>query len=196
MLYGRGNSRRFALVNAYAGGMGARSDRDGLSATGFPSGIRCTPVEVSESIAPIVVWRKEFRQDSGGVGQYRGGLGQTMEVGHLFDEQFAVSAMFERIVNAAAGRNGGAAGAAGRIRTSTGRTLNGKGRQLIEPGERLVLDMPGGGGFGAARLRALAAVMNDVTEGRVSRESAAHDYGVQIPSEGSLATGVDRGSGA
>lgn len=190
MLYGRGNGRRFALVNAYAGGMGARSDRDGLSATGFPSGIRCTPVEVSESIAPIVVWRKEFRQDSGGPGQYRGGLGQTMEVGHLFDEPFAVSAMFERVINAAAGRNGGAAGAAGQIGTSTGRMLESKGRQLIQPGERLVLEMPGGGGFGPARLRDPEAIASDVIEGRVSRESALRDYGVQVP----LGSRFERGS--
>ena len=193
MLYSVGNGMHFALVNAYAGGMGARSDRDGLSATGFPSGIRCTPVEVTESVAPVVIWRKELRQDSGGPGQFRGGLGQTMQVGHLRNEPFAVSAMFERIVNAAKGRDGGAAGC---IRTTADRALEGKGRQSIEPGECLVLEMPGGGGFGPASARDLNAVRDDVIDGRISREGAWRDYGVEILSDGTARPAADRGRGS
>ena len=56
---------------------------DGLSATAFPSGVRNVPIEVNEAVSPIVVWRKEYRQDSGGAGEFRGGLGQIMEVGTL-----------------------------------------------------------------------------------------------------------------
>ena len=76
-------------MSFHAGGTGARPGADGLSATAFPSGVRNVPVEVNEAIAPIVVWRKEYRQDSGGAGEFRGGLGQIMEVGTLDKAPFA-----------------------------------------------------------------------------------------------------------
>ena len=120
MLYGN-EGTAFSLVNAHAGGMGARVDQDGLSATGFPSGVRCTPVEVTESVSPIVVWRKELLRDSGGAGEFRGGLGQVMEYGHIDDAAFTLSAMFERVANPAQGRSGGQAGAAGKLYTSGGK---------------------------------------------------------------------------
>ena len=72
-------------------------DADGLSATAFPSGVRNTPVEINEAIAPIVVWRKEYRRDSGGPGRFRGGLGQVMEVESLEGAPFAISSMFDRV---------------------------------------------------------------------------------------------------
>ena len=64
------------MVNSFhSGGAGARPQQDGLSATPFPSGVRNVPVEATEAITPLVIWRKELRQDSGGVGRQRGGLG-------------------------------------------------------------------------------------------------------------------------
>ena len=57
------------------GGTGARPDKDGLSATAYPSGVRGTPVEIAESQTPLIFWRKELRPDSGGAGRTRGGLG-------------------------------------------------------------------------------------------------------------------------
>ena len=48
------------------GGMGALPYRDGLSATGFPSGVRGGPIEIFESMSTVIVWRKQYRQDSGG----------------------------------------------------------------------------------------------------------------------------------
>ena len=62
------------------GGTGARPDKDGLSATAYPSGVRGTPVEIAETQTPLIFWRKEFRPDSGGAGRTRGGLGQIMEI--------------------------------------------------------------------------------------------------------------------
>ena len=68
-------------MSFHAGGAGARPGKDGLSATAFPSGVRNMPIEVNEALSPLVVWKKEYRQDSGGAGEFRGGLGQVMEVG-------------------------------------------------------------------------------------------------------------------
>ena len=70
-----GHATPFTVSLFHNGGTGARPAADGLSATAFPSGVRNTPVEINEAIAPIVVWRKEYRTDSGGAGRQRGGLG-------------------------------------------------------------------------------------------------------------------------
>ena len=82
---------------------------DGLSATPYPSGVRNVPVEISEAITPIAVWRKEWRKDSGGIGEMRGGLGQTMEITSRDDAPFGIFASFERVLFPARGRDGGGA---------------------------------------------------------------------------------------
>jgi N-methylhydantoinase B len=192
MLYGQEPSRRFALVSVCAGGMGARHDGDGLSATGFPSGVRCTPVEVLESVSPILIWRKQLREDSGGAGRYRGGLGQSLEFAHVEGHAFSLSAMFERVEHPAAGRHGGNYGAAGHLQTNAGRQLTPKGRQTIEPGESLLLEIPGGGGFGAPHERDPERVAQDVREGRVSRDAARHDYGVVVLDDGTVDAAATR----
>src|SRR3546814_12897724 len=74
-----GKSKELLMFNS--GGAGARPTLDGLNATAFPSGIRTMPVEATEQVGPIVVWRKELRPDSGGAGRHRGGLGQRVEIG-------------------------------------------------------------------------------------------------------------------
>ncbi|MDP7341884.1 MAG: hydantoinase B/oxoprolinase family protein, partial [Alphaproteobacteria bacterium] len=94
-----------ALFNS--GGAGARPTLDGLSTTAFPSGVRTMPVEASETVAPIIIWRKELAEDSGGAGAERGGLGQEMEIGGAEGAPFSVLAQFERIHNPARGRDGG-----------------------------------------------------------------------------------------
>ena len=80
-----------------SGGMGARPGLDGLSATAFPSGVMTMPIEATEQTGPVVVWRKELRPDSGGDGQYRGGLGQVIEIEALPGHEFDFSAMFDRM---------------------------------------------------------------------------------------------------
>jgi N-methylhydantoinase B len=164
----------------HAGGTGGRPEKDGLSATAFPSGVRNTPVEINETIAPIVIWKKEYRRDSGGPGRQRGGLGQVMEIAHAEGAPFAVSTMFDRVVNPARGRAGGGAGATGRVRLASGAELRPKGRQSVPAGERLVLEMPGGGGYGDPRQRAPERVAEDVRNGLVSPEAAREYYGVEV----------------
>src|SRR5262245_47595865 len=113
--------RSFDVVSFHSGGTGARPGKDGLSATAFPSGVRSVPTEIVESIAPVVIWRKEYRTDSGGAGRLRGGLGQVMEIASADNEPFSVYAMFERIDHPARGRNGGHDGAAGRVSLTSGK---------------------------------------------------------------------------
>ena len=94
---GEAQGTPFMVMSFHSGGAGARPQQDGLSATPFPSGVRNVPVEVTESITPLVVWRKELRQDSGGAGRQRGGLGQVMEVGSRENAPFGLFAGFERV---------------------------------------------------------------------------------------------------
>jgi N-methylhydantoinase B len=170
----------FDVLSFHSGGTGARPTKDGLSATAFPSGVRSVPTEIVESIAPVVIWRKEYRTDSGGPGRLRGGLGQVMEIGSAENAPFSVYAMFERIDHPARGRNGGHDGAAGRVSLVSGKTLRGKGQQTIPPGERLRLELPGGAGFGDPRERDPEKVKSDVRDGLVSVEAAQGAYGVSI----------------
>ena len=85
---GEGGNYGFGMAITSNGGTGARADKDGLSATAYPSGVRGTPVEIAETQTPLIFWRKEFRPDSGGAGRTRGGLGQIMEIESGIAEPF------------------------------------------------------------------------------------------------------------
>jgi N-methylhydantoinase B len=180
----RGRSREadsgnygFATTVTSNGGTGARPRSDGLSATAYPSGVKGTPVEIAEQVTPLIFWKKELRPDSGGAGRTRGGLGQVIEIESCIGEPFDLLAAFDRIEFPPRGRSGGRDGAAGSCRLATGAELRGKGLVQIQPGERLVLHTPGGGGLGEARTREAAAVARDLAEDRISPRSAQTVYG-------------------
>lgn len=132
-----------------AGGMGARPDRAGLAATAFPSGARAIPVEVIEASAPVLLWRKQLREGSGGDGLFRGGDGQSVAIAAADGGAMRLHAMFARAAAGAAGRAGGMPGAPGRAATDDGVMLAPQGLQTVPAGRRLLLDLPGGGGFQA-----------------------------------------------
>jgi N-methylhydantoinase B len=171
-----GGNYGFMLTFTSNGGTGARPDRDGLTATAYPSGVRGTPVEIAESITPMLFWRKEFRPDSGGAGRTRGGMGQSMEIESAIGRPFDLLAAFDRIDHAPRGRDGGKDGEAGALRLKSGKKLKGKGIQVIPAGERLIVLTPGGGGIGPPQSRARAAVEADITDGLVSSTAASKVY--------------------
>lgn len=164
-LRGNAEGRAFEILFFNAGGSGARPSRDGLSATAFPSGIRSIPVEICETVAPIVIHRKELRPGSGGDGRQRGGLGQTVEVSTIDGSAFQLFAVFDRVANPARGRAGGEDGAAGHLATLKGAKLRPKGLQDIAAGDGVRLDLPGGGGFGPPAARDGAARAEDAAQG-------------------------------
>lgn len=151
-----------------SGGMGARPGLDGLSATAFPSGVMTMPIEATEQTGPVVVWRKELRPDSGGDGTFRGGLGQVIEIEALPGHEFEFSAMFDRTGHPALGREGGMPGAPGAAVLSDGTRLKPKGWQSVPAGQRLVLHLPGGGGYGDPAARAKDARAEDCAKGYVT----------------------------
>ena len=173
----------FNVTSFHSGGTGARPKLDGLSATAFPSGVRNVPVEITETLAPVLIWSKEYRTDSGGAGEHRGGLGQVMEVESAEDMPFGISTSFDRVIFPPRGRAGGLPGATGRVELVSGKTLAPKAHSSIPVGERLRVSMPGGGGFGDPRRRDPAKVARDVKRGLVSDEVARTVYGVVLTAD-------------
>src|ERR1700731_4630690 len=176
----------FSTVVFHCGGAGARPTKDGLSAPAFPSGVRTIPVEATESIAPVVFYRREFREGSGGAGKRRGGLGQVIELGGAGAAPLAVLCNFERVRNPARGRNGGGKGAPGAVSLRSGRPIRPKGRQTVPPRDAIRLELPGGGGFGDPHARDPHRVLDDVRDGMITAEEGHRDYGVVIDSHGQL----------
>jgi N-methylhydantoinase B len=160
--------------------MGARPTKDGLSATAFPSGVRTIAVEITESISPVVFWRKELRQDTGGAGKQRGGLGHRLIVGTVDESPFSVLLTAERVDNPPRGLKGGHDGGAARVGLRSGRKLRTKGQQTVPAGDAVVLEIAGGGGYGDPLKRDPGAVADDVAAEYVSQRQARQVYGVVL----------------
>ncbi len=169
----RDGGREFAVEPVHNGGTGARPHADGLSATAYPSGVFGSQVEITESVAPVTIWRRELRPDSGGAGKYRGGLGQRIEMTSANGAPFIVFLSVERLKLPALGRMGGQPGAPGRIRFRDGDAdIPGKGELRVEDGDYLIFETPGGGGFGDPTDRHPEALALDLKRGLLSAEGA------------------------
>ena len=172
-----GNSGvRAEVLTFNSGGSGARPHSDGLNATAFPSGVMTMPVEATEHTGPIIIWRKELRPDSGGAGEHRGGLGQFMEVGANDGYEFDFSAMFDRVDHPARGRQGGASGAPMTIARSDGTVMKGKGKQFVPEGQKVLLAMPGGAGYGDPAKRQRSLIARDLSQEFLSEAVARETY--------------------
>jgi N-methylhydantoinase B len=176
----------FSTVIFHCGGTGARPGKDGLDVTAFPSGVRTIPVEATESIAPVIFRRREFREGSGGVGRFRGGLGQIIELGGADGAPVAMLCNFERINNPARGRDGGGMGAPGGVSLLSGKPIRSKGRQTVSGGDFIRLELPGGGGFGDPATRDPDQVAADVADGLITRDTALQQYRVALAADGAV----------
>jgi N-methylhydantoinase B len=171
---------RFTQILFASGGMGASVLGDGLPTTAFPTNSGAGSIEAFESLAPLIVWKKEFRTDSGGPGTHRGGLGQEIVVEVVSAEPLRLSLLSDRQKYAAQGLLGGKPGAPVEILLADGRRPHPKSRGTLEPGDRLILRFAGGGGHGDPRRRDREMVRADVKNGYVSPESARLDYGLEL----------------
>lgn len=169
---------RAEVLTFNSGGTGARPSLDGMNATAFPSGVMTMPVEATEQVGPIIIWRKELRPDSGGAGRYRGGLGQFMEVGAREGHEFDIQAMFDRVHHPARGRAGGRPGSPTTIAQDDGTAMKGKGKQFVPHGRRVRMAFPGGAGYGRPSEREPAAVRRDLALGYITPEVARAEHGM------------------
>ena len=170
---------KFATELVHNGGTGGRCGKDGLSATAFPSGVMGSLVEITESVSPLIIWRREYCQDSAGAGEFRGGLGQVLEISSSEDAPISLFAALDRIHHAPRGREGGKNGELGSLTLSNGDTLRSKGEQIIPAGQRMTVITPGGAGYGDPKNRDLARIAQDLEFGLISPEAAMLDYGTQ-----------------
>lgn len=144
----------FAYYETIAGGMGARPGKPGVSGvhTHMTNSLN-TPAEALEYAYPLRVRRYSLRPGSGGKGKYRGGDGIVREIEVLADSD--VTLLADRRKSQPYGLNGGEPGAAGRtevLRADGSRlTLAGKASVRLQAGERIRLETPGGGGWGAPK---------------------------------------------
>jgi len=171
-----------------AGGAGARAAKDGGSGiTVNQSNAKIAPVEIIESEFPTRLTRFELIQDSGGAGQFRGGLGLRREYLNLADARFSIRSMKHTIPPH--GSHGGKTGRTGDIwinpDTAAAKRLPTRYADYpLKEGDVFRLDTPGGGGFGDPLTRDPAQVLADVGQGYVSMEAAERDYGVVIDKAG------------
>jgi N-methylhydantoinase B len=190
----------FTLLSFLTGGTGARRESDGLSTTAFPSGVSGIPVEVFENRCPLVMVERQLETDSGGPGKFRGGLGyRTVYAGTRLAAAYRLSPFTDRIRQAAPGLAGGRPGKPGFFGRADGEPLDGKRTLVADPKELIVLQTPGGGGYGRPFERDLDLVRADVRAGLVSRQKAAEAYGVWVEPDGTVnldETARLRGTGA
>ena len=179
-VHGETAAAPFTYTFFCVGGMGARAAKDGLSTTGFPSGVAGMAAEVTETLAPVLIHRREFRGGSGGPGRQRGGLGQTIDLAVRTGRRYSIAASADRTRCAAEGAGGGHPGAPARTILDSGETRDFKRTQQVPPDRRVILDLAGGGGYGDPMTRDPQAVLRDVLNGFVSLDAAREDYGVVI----------------
>ena len=177
--YDARDGAHFSFTWFSTGGTGALKGQDGLSATSYPSGVAGVPVEIIESLTPLVIRQRALRPDSGGAGQNRGGLGQVMEIEVRTDRDYLFSGLYERCRFPAPGLAGGCPGAVGTVTSSGPEKVQSKLSSMVPKDSVLTLSMPGGGGFGDPAKRSSEAIENDVLDGYITAQAALKDYGWQ-----------------
>ncbi|MBM3775856.1 MAG: hydantoinase B/oxoprolinase family protein, partial [Acidobacteria bacterium] len=144
-----GRDRPYVFTFFSSGGMGGRNGKHGLDATAFPSNVANVPVEVMEQGTPLVVTRRELIAESAGAGRFRGGAGQRIGLRLRGGQPANVSCMVERTEAAPRGLLGGKPGRVAAVLLD-GKAIDPKRGFVLNPGQELVLETPGGGGFGEA----------------------------------------------
>jgi N-methylhydantoinase B/oxoprolinase/acetone carboxylase alpha subunit len=132
----------------YSGGMGARREKPGLSATCYPTGVAAVPVEVLEAAMPIEFTRKELRPGSGGTGRQTGGDGQYIGWRMRTDAPWLLNVVASRTDVGPEGLEGGGPGQAGRFLVN-GVAVNEARKMTMQPADEVMMETPGGGGYGS-----------------------------------------------
>jgi len=181
-----GEGEPFAFYETIGGGYGGRTGGDGMDGVhAHMSNTLNTPAEVLETAYPVRVRRYEYRPDTGGAGEFRGGLGLRRDVEVLADG-VAFSLLADRRRYPPYGLAGGEAGAPGEdYLTRAGgdaERIAGKSTHDLDAGDVVSVRTPGGGGFGDPSDRDPAAVARDLRLGKVSAATVRRVYGVE-PSE-------------
>jgi N-methylhydantoinase B len=183
-VYGRDdNDEPYLMREVLGGGSGGRYYADGEDTIHVVPDSRNLPTEFTESRFPFIVERLGLAVDSGGAGQFRGGLGYEKHIRMRKDAHFMSIA--DRSILACWGVKGGRAGRPFEVTIDPGgpdeRTIDALAdAEPVPAGTVIRIRTTGGGGWGDPLDRDPAAVVRDVLWGKVSRPAAAQEYGVVV----------------
>lgn len=172
--------RPFVLVDMINGAWGGRADKDGIEGITNPSqNMSNLPVETIEARYPVLMEEYALREDSGGAGRHRGGMGLVRQY-RLLAETAVLQLRADRHDHPPYGLFGGLPGACSRNLIDAGEgwtALPAKVTREITRGTRIRHEQAGGGGWGDPALRDRAAIAADLRDGKVSPGQARRDYG-------------------
>ncbi|GCE00088.1 hydantoinase B/oxoprolinase family protein [Embleya hyalina] len=179
--------RSYLMREVLGGGSGGRYYADGEDTIHVVPDSRNLPTEFTESRFPFLVERLGLAADSGGPGEFRGGLGYEKHIRMLLDASFMSIA--DRSILSCWGVKGGKAGRPFQVVIDPGgpneREMEGLvDDEPVKAGEVIRIRTTGGGGWGDPLDRKTDSVLRDVRWGKVSRDAAADDYGVVLTGEG------------
>jgi N-methylhydantoinase B len=180
--------RPYVLYIYLGGGLGAGPQGDGISnSTATHSTARVAPMEIIERAYPFRVRRYALRANSGGPGRFRGGLGIELELELLRGEAVA-SVVADRTRQGPRGAQGGRDGSPASFSFLCGGKLHvpsfgGKDQDVrLYPGDRIIIETPGGGGWGHPTERSVASVTADIARGYYDRATAEAFFPNQLAS--------------
>ncbi|MBX9911884.1 MAG: hydantoinase B/oxoprolinase family protein [Beijerinckiaceae bacterium] len=181
----RDDGSRFVMFSFFGGGLGGNPESDGLNHGNNPiSTATIPPAEILEAAYPVMFTQWALRPDSGGAGRHRGGCGAIYEIEALAESGADVFLLGERGKFPPFGVAGGGPAAMNRFvyDSAEGPTSPPMVTKItdihIGQGQRVRLESPGGGGYGAPRDRDPDAVRRDVANGYVSPAEAERIYGL------------------
>ena len=166
----------WVYLETIGGGSGARATKDGLDGVHVhTTNTSNLPVEALEIEYPLTLMRYELVEDSGGVGQYRGGMGLRRVYQATHDCRVRVDITRQR--SQSWGLFGGGPGGHGKVEAGPGVVFDGDSA-VLKPGQWFAIITPGAGGFGPPGRRDSAAAARDLAEGAISPATALEVYGV------------------
>lgn len=183
--------RPYVEIMRVNGGLGARPTADGVPALGWPAPVSGTPIEVTENEMPMLFLTKELITDSGGAGEFRGGLAHAFVWRSYSEHPISIGVRLDRVDHPPLGLFGGRPGSASVVAIDDVPVHSKKTVRLL-PGQVLRIHAPGSGGYGDPRARDPRAVRADVLDGYVSAEAAAREYGTTVDATASGPAAHDR----
>ena len=186
-----GSSKKpFSTTYLGNGGMGARPDKDGLSCAPFPTNPSCGSMEILETATPLRILQKNLVPNSGGAGQFRGGLGQEIDFQVVGDEPVVLSLFFGGMVYPPQGLFNGRPGILHTFRINGEEPTEATGRLVLQPGDVVTITFGGGGGYGAPEDRDRQLVLDDLRKGFITATTATESYGLS-PDDADIKRAVD-----
>ncbi len=180
------SGRRTVFGEVVPGGIGATSRADGINVVAcHVTNCHIPPIEAMELESPVRYLRREFRQDSGGPGRFRGGVGQVLTY-RILGQSPGLQHTSQKSVSLPQGVAGGMPGDGGRWIINEGEPAERRLEHAIgdieplEHGDTVTHYTPGGGGYGDPLTRSPEAVLSDVIAGFVTVSQAAEAYGVLV----------------